>query len=96
MCSRKRSFKGNEWELPMRHSHSPPRPIAASRGFLPRGLFNACPHAPRPLTALQTGADIEQSDMTFRVNRNVWFAVVSYANEFPEGGVTVNLDGGSS
>ncbi|MGT2492460.1 transporter [Cupriavidus basilensis] len=37
-----------------------------------------------------------QPDMTFRVNRNVWFAVFSYANEFPEGGVAVNLDGGSS
>ena len=40
--------------------------------------------------------NLGQPDMTFRVNRNVWFAVFSYANEFPEGGVAVNLDGGSS
>jgi hypothetical protein len=34
--------------------------------------------------------------MTFRVNRNIWFVCFLCSNEFPEGGVAVNLDGESS
>jgi hypothetical protein len=48
------------------------------------------------LTCRRIRAGVLQPDMTFHVNRNVWFALFSYANEFPEGGVAVNLDGGSS
>ena len=58
-------------------------------GSLPAGF-------PASLQACCLGQASYNPDMTFRVNRNIWFVCFLCSNEFPEGGVAVNLDGESS
>jgi hypothetical protein len=43
-----------------RHSEDAGR-IGPLRGFLPRGLFNACPHAPSSPTSSWSRAGVEQT-----------------------------------
>jgi hypothetical protein len=49
----------------------------------------------RALMGCGQGQASNNADMTFHVNRNVGCPALSYPNEFPEGGIAVNLDGGS-